>query len=255
MAAMTYDRWCSYKVMVMGEPPIWFHDPGERKRRYQAYRSAHDDNCITVDPDEPAFASVCPVQRRPNMGDIVSTMQVARMGVKAPPLTRRIWSFIFVVFVNLMVLAGPGFAGSGDVLVNGETLAPQNHTVLEALVGPLEPGSYWVLENGDFGRSGEAEPIANLRLAIQQRVRLAQQRQQFQQEMRLRQELAAQAYLNAMRQRQAIQQGSSNYMYGGRFSSGQRYGNGSWSHYNGYGNFGVGGTRDGCIYTPNWSNC
>lgn len=255
MAAMTYDRWCSYKVRVMGEPPIWFHDPGERKRRYLAYRSAHDDNCITVDPDDPAFVSVYPMQHRFNSGEIDSTMQVARMRVKAPSLTRRIWSFIFVAFVNLMVLAGPSLAESYEVLVNGETLTPQNRTVLEALVGPLEPGSYWVRENGDFGRSGEAEPIANLRLAIQQRIRLAQQQQQFQQEMRRRQELAAQAYLNAMRQRQAIQQGSNNYMYGGRFSSGQRYGNGSWSHYNGYSNYGVGGTSDGCIYTPNWSNC
>ncbi len=30
---------------------------------------------------------------------------------------------------------------------------------------------------------------------------------------------------------------------------------GNWNHYDSYSRWGVGGTGDGCIYTPEWSNC
>ncbi len=37
--------------------------------------------------------------------------------------------------------------------------------------------------------------------------------------------------------------------------SGWSDGNGNWNHYDSYSRWGVGGTADGCIYTPEWSNC
>ena len=71
----------------------------------------------------------------------------------------------------------------------------------------------------------------------------------------IRMERARQRMMQAWRNAARHKQSKQGYSYGNRFSSGQRYGNGSWSHYNGHSNYGVGGTANGCIYTPNWSNC
>ena len=43
--------------------------------------------------------------------------------------------------------------------------------------------------------------------------------------------------------------------YNSRYGSGERNGNGDWSHYSNAAGGGVGGTGDGCVYAFGWSNC
>ncbi len=52
MTAMTFAEWRDYKVKVMGQPPAWFDDHDECRRRYDDYRSAFDDNCTAVGTSE-----------------------------------------------------------------------------------------------------------------------------------------------------------------------------------------------------------
>jgi hypothetical protein len=248
MAVMTFEEWLNYKALVLGGAPAWFEDAAECERRYASYRDAFDGNCTAADPRDAAFQATIPAH-------VIETVRTDRL--KRTPASRRavarLWTIAFALLVQLAVVAGPAFAGGNDVVVNGEIINAQQRASLEAIVGPLEPGKYWAHENGDFGRLGNETPTANIRTIVQQRIqaaRLAWLRQQ-QQQQALRSQMMTQMLQDAWRQRQA--QGG--YMYGNSFSSGQRYGNGSWSHYNGYSNYGVGGTSDGCIYTPNWSNC
>lgn len=255
MASMTYEEWSSYKQMVMGETPAWFQDPDERHRRFQAYRAAFDENCVAAKPLHPSFEPTHGAQTRAAVGTAVPEAYVVDAAAKAHPFARHVWLLAIAVLANLIVVAGPAFAGNGDVIVNGETLSPQTLISLEDVMGPLEGGRYWARENGDFGREGTKEPMANLKTLVQQRIQAERMQYRLQQQYRQRQQLMMQAYQNAMRQRQAVPSGQNAYRYGDRFSSGERYNNGSWSHYNGYSNYGVGGTGDGCIYTPNWSNC
>jgi hypothetical protein len=241
MGHMTFDEWREYKEMVMGETPYWFDDPMECRRRFESYRKAFEESCTAMKSVE-----TVPVSR-----PFVASQAVVAQAAANVPVAHRLWSAAVALLLQLAVLAGPAFAG-GDIVVNGNALTAQEKTNLEALVGPLEAGSYWARDNGDFGRKGSATPVANLRTVMQQRLQAAQMQWQIKQQQALRQRLMVQMIQNAIRQRQAARGGS---MYGNNFSSGQRYGNGSWSHYNGYSNYGVGGTADGCIYTPNWSNC
>jgi hypothetical protein len=241
MASMTYAEWREYKEMVMGGTPRWFDDQAECRRRYEAYRDAFEASCSAAHPADAGFTPPVPV----------ATIPVHAMPAPRPVMAHRLWAAAIALFMQFAVLAAPVFAG-GDIAVNGNVLSAQERATLEMLVGPLEPGGYWAHDNGDFGRAGSEKPMANLQARLQQRIQAAQMQWQMQQQQALRQQLMAQMIQNAMRQRQAAQGG---YMYGNNFSSGQRYNNGSWSHYNGYSNYGVGGTSDGCIYTPNWSNC
>jgi len=245
MARMTYEEWREYKEMVMGETPDWFDDPTESRRRFESYCAAFESSCTAANPLDATFAP-----RVPDAPIAIPTPMIAH-AAPARSAPQRLWAVVFALILQLTVLAAPAFA-AGDVVVNGNTLSQQERTTLEAIVGPLQDGSYWAHDNGDFGRKGSDKPVANLRTIMQQRLQAAQMQWQLQQQQALRQQLMAQMIQNALRQRQAAQGG---YMYGNNFSSGERYGNGSWSHYNGYSNYGVGGTADGCIYTPNWSNC
>ena len=240
MGHMTFDEWRDYKEMVMGETPRWFDDPMECRRRFESYREAFEESCTAVKPVETVSVP------RPLVAPQAVVAHAANVSV-----AHRLWAAAFALLLQFAVLAGPAFAG-GDIVVNGNALTTQERATLEALVGPLEAGNYWARDNGDFGRKGSETPVTNLRAIMQQRLQAAQMQWQIKQQQALRQRLMAQMIQNALRQRQAAQGGS---MYGNNFSSGQRYGNGSWSHYNGYSNYGVGGTADGCIYTPNWSNC
>jgi len=247
MDVMTFEEWLNYKALVLGGAPAWFEDAAECERRYQSYRDAFEDNCTAANPMDAALTPQIPPAY---VIHSVSQPRTARAQVSKPVVTR-LWTIVFALLVQIAIVAGPAMAGDSDVAVNGRALAAQERASLESLVGPLQPGSYWAHENGDFGREGSEAPSANLRTLVQQRAQAAQRLWQRQQQQALRNAMIAQMYQNALRQRQA----QSGYMYGNRFSSGQRYGNGSWSHYNGYSNYGVGGTSDGCIYTPNWSNC
>jgi hypothetical protein len=247
MGAMSFEEWCSYKKMVMGDTPVWFDDQAECSRRFQAYRAAFEENCTPANPMDAAFSAV---SARPEIS-VAAMVPVAAYAPKNHGFPRAIWIVAVALLVHLMIFAAPAYAGE-DVFVNDNALGVQDRTSLEALVGPLEPGRYWIRENGDFGREGTYNPTANIRLIIQQRIQAARTQWQAQQEYMIRQQLMVQMMQNALRQRQAAQSG---HMYGNNFSSGERYNNGSWSHYSGHGNYGVGGTADGCIYTPNWSNC
>lgn len=62
MGVMTFEEWCSYKKMVMGETPAWFDLPAERRRRYEEYRIAFEENCSAANPLDAAFA---PATHRP----------------------------------------------------------------------------------------------------------------------------------------------------------------------------------------------
>ena len=243
MACMTYEEWREYKEMVMGETPAWFADPVESRRRFEGYCDAFEASCSAANPLDTAFAPRLPVMPVP--------MPVAERAIAPRSVPQRLWAVAVAFLLQLAVLTAPAFAAD-DVVVNGDTLSRQERAMLESIVGPLEDGSYWARDDGAFGRTGSDKPMANLRAIMQQRLQAAQMQWQLQQQQALRQQLMSQMIQNALRQRQAAQGG---YMYGNNFSSGQRYGNGSWSHYNGHSNYGVGGTADGCIYTPNWSNC
>lgn len=252
MARMTYEEWCEYKQLVMGEPPAWFHDPEERARRFQSYHDAFEGNCIEANPLDAHFFPETTLQSDAAIAATIPVATIAPTSVQPHAFARHAWVIAAAIVLNLMVMAGAAFAGDGGVIVNGKTLTVQERTSLEAIVGPLAAGRYWARKNGDFGRDGSSAPTVNLRHLVLQRIeaaRLQRQRQLQQQQM------MARAIQNAMRQRQAMQRSQNGYTYGNRFSSGQRYNNGSWSHYNGHSNYGVGGTANGCIYTPNWSNC
>jgi hypothetical protein len=246
MGAMTFEEWSSYKTMVMGETPAWFNDPNERRRRFEAYRTASEDNCCVVSAPVVGFT---PVARRPIDVAPIAVPMVAQTG---PAISYRamVRAAALALLVQIMLFAAPAFA-SGTVLVNGNALAGADRVSLEAVVGPLDPGRYWVDDNGEFGREGADIPIANLRLLIQQRMRAAQTEWQAQQQYALRQQLKLAALL-LMRQRQTAQSG---YATGNIFSSGERYSDGSWTYYSGHSSYGVGGTANGCVYTPTWSNC
>jgi hypothetical protein len=247
MGAMTFEEWRSYKKMVMGDTPVWFDDQAECSRRFHAYRAAFEESCTPANPLDTAFSKVA---ARPEI-PVAAMLPPAAYVWASHRVPRGIWIVAVALLVHLMVFAAPARAGD-DVFVNGNALGVQDRTSLEALVGPLEPGRYWIRENGDFGREGTYNPTANIRLIIQQRIQAARTNWQMQQQYMHRQQLMAQMLQDARRQRQAAQNG---YMYGNNFSSGELYNNGSWSHYSGHSNYGVGGTANGCIYTPNWSNC
>jgi len=256
MAVMTFEEWLNYKALVLGGAPAWFEITGECERRYASYREAFEGNCSVADSQDAAFASAIPTDAP--AAHVVDAVQTARRQSPvqgATPVVARLWTIAFALLVQLVVIAGPALAGGQDIVVNGKPLAAHERASLEAVVGPLEPGAYWVHENGDFGIEGSEAPSVNIRTLVQQQIQAAQllwQRQVLQrQQQALRNQMMQQMIQNAWRQRQA--QGG--YTYGNKFSSGQRNSNGSWSHYNGYSNYGVGGTGDGCIYTPNWSNC
>lgn len=246
MAVMTFEEWLNYKALVLGGAPAWFEIPAECERRYASYREAFDGNCSAANPRDVAFK---PTILAAHAIDAAPT----RRTPIATPVIGRLWTIAFALLVQLVVIASPALADSRDIVVNGKPLAAQERLSLESVVGPLEPGAYWAHENGDFGKEGSKTPSVNIRTLVQQRIqatRLLWQHQQ--QQQALRNQMMAQMLQNAWRQRQQMQGG---YTYGNNFSSGQRSGDGSWSHYNGYSNYGVGGTSDGCIYTPNWSNC
>lgn len=253
MDVMTFEEWINYKALVLGGAPVWFEDAAECERRYQSYRDAFEDNCTSANPMDAALTPTSPTPAIPEAHVIhsVSETRTKRAQV-SKPVVARLWTIAFALLVQIAIVASPALAADDDVVVNGRVLNAQERASLESVVGPVEPGSYWARENGDFGEEGSETPSANIRTLFQQRLQAARLRwQQQQQQKAVRNALILQMMQNAMRQRQA--QGG--YMYGNRFSSGQRYGNGSWSHYNGYSNYGVGGTANGCIYTPNWSNC
>jgi hypothetical protein len=249
MNVMTFEEWINYKALVLGGAPAWFEDVAECERRYRSYCEAFEGNCTAANPMDAALAPK-PTLPEAHVIHAVSETRAARTPV-AKPVVARLWTIAFALLVQIVVVAGPALAGEQDVTVNGRTLAAQDRAALESLVGPLQPGAYWAHDNGDFGREGSETPTANLHALVRTRVKAVLLQWQRRQQQALRNALMMQMMQNAMRQRQA--QGG--YTYGNRFSSGQRYGNGSWSHYNGYSNYGVGGTGDGCIYTPNWSNC
>jgi hypothetical protein len=200
MGVMTFEEWCSYKKRVMGETPAWFDDPAERRRRFEAYRIAFEENCSAATPLDAAFAPAADMPL-----DVISApVAAARRIASRPSYLSAIRAAALVLVVQIMLFAAPAFA-SGNIVVNGNTLAAQDRVSLEAVVGPLEPGRYWAEENGDFGHEGVNRPIANLRRLIQQRVRAAQARWQAQQQYALRQQLklAARIVQNVMRQPQA----------------------------------------------------
>lgn len=105
--------------------------------------------------------------------------------------------------------------------INGQ-VPPPNIQMYMAM-NQLPPGHYWLDQNGYWGVMGNTTPLGNIYAGQQQQ-----------------------------------QQG-----YTGQYvspgGSGQVNPDGSWSHYTenptGSGGYGVGGTSDGCIYTPDWSNC
>ena len=245
MAVMTFEEWLNYKALVLGGAPAWFKDATECENRYRSYCAAFDGNCTPANPMETALSAQIP---EPHVIHRVETAAHRREARVTRAVVARLWIFGVALLFQVAILAAPAFAGEQDVVVNGETLSHQDRAVLESVVGPLAPGAYWAHDNGDFGREGSDTPRANIASIVRQRVMAAQRVRQMQQ---LLNAMRAQALQNVMRQRE-VQGG---YMYGNNFSGGQRYDNGSWSHYNGYSNYGVGGTADGCIYTPNWSNC
>ncbi len=200
MGVMTFEEWCSYKKRVMGETPAWFDDPAERRRRFEAYRVAFEENCSAANPLDAAFA---PAADRPSDVMLGSGCRRSADRIDAIPFFR-IRAAVLALIVQIMLFAAPAFA-DGNVVVNGNTLAAQDRVSLEAVVGPLEPGRYWAEENGDFGHEGVNRPIANLRRLIQQRVRAAQAQWQAQQQYALRQQLKLTARIvqNVMRQQQA----------------------------------------------------
>ena len=255
MASMTYEEWCDYKEMVMGETPAWFDDPAERERRYQEYHDASEGNCTEANPLDANL--VLTSQQEINVVTPAPAVIAATSAADIPSrsFAQHIWAIAIVIALNVVVLTGAAFAGGNGLVVNGKTLSMQERASLESIVGPLKDGRYWARENGDFGRAGVKTPMVNIRDVVNRRLEAARMQRRLQLQQMVRQQMMARAMQNAIRQRQAMQQRQQGYMYGNRFSSGERYGNGSWSHYNGYSNYGVGGTANGCIYTPNWSNC
>jgi hypothetical protein len=245
MAVMTFEEWLNYKALVFGGAPAWFEDATECENRYRSYREAFDGNCMAANPMDAALAPQVP---EPHVIHHARTVVHTRETRVTQPVVARLWTVAVALLFQVAVLAAPAFAGEQDVVVNGETLSLQDRATVESVVGPLAPGAYWAHDNGDFGREGSDTPRANIPSIVRQRVMAAQHLWQMQQ---LLNAMRAQALQNAMAQREV----HGGYIYGNNFSGGQRYGNGSWSHYNGYSNYGVGGTADGCIYTPNWSNC
>lgn len=240
MAHMTFEEWRRYKQMVMGETPGWFDDPAECRRRFEAYRVASVESCSALSP-----AEVVPAPPRRPMPLPSSQMHECRASVR-----QRIWVAVFALIMQFAMLAAPAFAG-GDVVVNGSVLSNREQSSLEAVVGPLSAGAYWLEENGDFGRMGSNEPFANIIVLVQRQFGAARENWVIQQQS-LRERMLAEMIQNAMRQRWDAHRG---YIYGNTFSGGWRDARGRWGHYNGYDNFAVGGTADGCIYTSGWSNC
>jgi hypothetical protein len=251
MAVMTFEEWLNYKALVLGGAPAWFENSAECERRYASYREAFEGNCSAANTQDAVFTPTIPAAHVVDADQTVRSHRVRG----AAPMVARLWTIAFALLVQLVVIAAPALAGGQDIVVNGKSLAARDRVSLEAIVGPLEPGAYWARENGDFGKVGSEAPSANIRALVQQRLQAArllwQRQMQQRQQQALRNQMMGQLLQNAWRQRQA----QAGYTYGNNFSSGERSNNGSWSHYNGYSNYGVGGTGDGCIYTPNWSNC
>ncbi len=254
MSAMTYTEWCDYKQRILGDPPAWFADADERRSRYEAYAEAAQ-SCSTISETEilPSQIAQPAVQASPQRAIERSP---DRRAIPAPSITieaaARFIRIVAMTIVAMFAILATARADTaqGQVTVNGDPLPPANRVAIEALIGPLNPGAYWLKDDGRIGRAGESEAIANLRVALAKRLAAMRQAALLQQQ-KLNRQLMMQAWRNAKRHKQ-LKQGFS---YGNRFSSGQRYNNGSWSHYNGHSNYGVGGTANGCIYTPNWSNC
>jgi hypothetical protein len=250
MSAMTYTEWCDYKQRILGNPPAWFADADERRSRYDAYAEAAQ-SCSTISeteilpshcgqPDAAPQHAAAPVRR---------FVPVRAVTIEAVVRFVRIAAMTIVAMFAILATARADTA-QGQVTVNGDPLPLENRVAIEALIGPLSPGAYWLKDDGRIGRAGDSEAIANLRVALAKRL-AAMRAAALRQQQQLNRQLMMQAWRNAARHKQ-LKQG---YSYGNRFSSGQRYSNGSWSHYNGHSNYGVGGTANGCIYTPNWSNC
>ena len=254
MSAMTFTEWCDYKQRILGNPPAWFADADERRSRYDAYAEAAL-SCSTISETEvlpsrmaqPAVQAVRPQAIAP----VRIRHSVPARSFTFQPVARFARIAAVAIIAMFTVLAGARAEPAQDrITINGDPLPPANRMAIEALIGPLNPGAYWLKDDGRIGRAGETEAMANLRMALAKRM-AAMREAALQQQQRLNRQLMMQAWRNAARHKK-LKQG---YSYGNRFSSGQRYGNGSWSHYNGHSNYGVGGTANGCIYTPNWSNC
>ena len=72
----------------------------------------------------------------------------------------------------------------------------------------LQPGNYWLTEDGYWGVMGNSQPVGNI--------------------------------------------------YSGTYFSGSgsgEQGSNGWSHTNNAADYWVGGDANGCVYTPDWSNC
>lgn len=240
MAHMTFGEWRRYKQMVMGETPAWFDDPAECRRRFEGYRAACVESCSALNPAEAIPAPA----RRPI--PLPSSQRPERRSF----VRHRLWVAVFALIMQFAMLAAPAFAG-GDVVVNGSVLSSREQSSLEAVVGPLPAGAYWLEKNGDFGRMGSDEPFANIIVLVQRQFGAARENWVIQQQS-IRERMMAEMIQNAIRQRWDAHGG---YVYGNTFSGGWQDASGRWSHYNGYSNVGAGGTADGCIYTPGWSNC
>lgn len=254
MSAMTYTEWCDYKQRILGNPPAWFADADERRSRYDAYAEAAQ-SCSTISETEvlPSRMAQAAVRAAPQHAIAPARVRrsVPARSITIEPVARFARIAAVAIIAMFAVLAGArAEPAQGQVTINGESVPRANKAAIEALIGPLSPGAYWLKDDGRIGRAGKPEAIANLRVALAKRI-AAMREAALRQQGRLNRQLMMQAWRNAARRKQ-LKQG---YSYGNRFSSGQRYGNGSWSHYNGHSNYGVGGTANGCIYTPNWSNC
>jgi len=254
MSAMTYTEWCNYKQRILGNPPAWFADADERRSRYDAYAEAAQ-SCSTISETEVLPSHMVQPAIREDRDQGIAPAHVSRSvparSIMVEPVARFARIAAVAIIAMFAVLAGArAEPAQGQVTINGEPVPLANKAAIEALIGRLSPGAYWLRDDGRIGRAGEPKAIANLRVAVAKRIAAMREAALRQQEV-LNRQLMMQAWRNAARHKQ-LKQG---YSYGNRFSSGQRYGNGSWSHYNGHSNYGVGGTANGCIYTPNWSNC
>lgn len=118
--------------------------------------------------------------------------------------------------LGLTVAAAAPAAAQAYYTINGQVPPPNVQMYMAA--NQLPPGHYWLDENGYWGVMGNSMPLGNI---------------------------------------YAGQQGGQQYVTPG--GGGQVGPGGNWSHYTenptGPGGYGVGGTSDGCIYTPDWSNC
>jgi hypothetical protein len=103
MGVMTFEEWCSYKKMVMGETPAWFDDPAERRRRFEAYRIAFEENCSAANPLDAAFA---PVTDRPSQAVPAPIPPVARVETSSSYLSE-VQAAALALLVQIVPFAAP----------------------------------------------------------------------------------------------------------------------------------------------------